>query len=56
MSVERRPAADGNGWLCLARKTLVPSPETMTAVTAELENVAGEFSGEYDGWQAAVVE
>jgi hypothetical protein len=49
-----RAAALGPGWLCLARRTMIPSLANVTAERARFEALAGRFSGEFDGWEASV--
>lgn len=48
-----RAAALGPGWLCLARRTIIPSLENISAERARFEALAIRFSGEFDGWEAS---
>ena len=41
-----------NRWQCLAKRSLVPEEQTLTAYIALFEAIASEFRGEYDGWGA----
>ena len=50
--VER--AAKGPQWLCLASDTFIPTKQKIHAVQQRLGKIAGEFGGEYDGWEAEV--
>ena len=43
-------SADGNGWLCLLHKDLVPAHATMTEQRRVLTKLAVDAGGEYDGW------
>ena len=43
-------SADGNGWLCLLHKDLVPAHATMTQERRRLTKLAVDAGGEYDGW------
>jgi len=51
--VEVRKGADGENWLALARQP-TPIEENIDEVREELENLAKELHGEYDGWGASV--
>jgi regulator of RNase E activity RraB len=46
---------EGDRWLCFASLTVVPSHSTLLAVREQLERLASELGGEYDGWGAAIV-
>jgi Regulator of ribonuclease activity B len=52
-SVEVRMGADGENWLALAKQP-APIEEDIEEVRNELEHLADELGGEYDGWGAAV--
>ena len=43
-------SADGNGWLCLLHKDLIPAHATMTEQRRVLTKLAADAGGEYDGW------
>ncbi len=47
--------ADGSGWLCLAKKKLVPDVAVLTDIRHRFEALVAEFDGEYDGWGTEVV-
>lgn len=51
--VEVKIGADGKNWLVLAKQP-APIKENIEEVRDELERLAKDFSGEYDGWGAAV--
>ena len=50
----RPPLPDFDEWLCYATRRMVPSAEGIEDVRAELESLAGRFSGDFDGWEAAI--
>ncbi len=39
-----------------AKKSMVPSVETMQDLTQRLEGLASKYNGEFDGWGTEVVE
>lgn len=41
-------------WLVLVKQVTVPSDEALHLATAQLEELADEFGGEYDGWEQKV--
>ncbi len=51
--VEVRKGADGENWLVLAKQP-APICEDIEEIREELERLADELNGEYDGWGAAV--
>lgn len=51
--VEVRKGADGENWLVLAKQP-APISEAIDETREELERLAEELDGEYDGWGAAV--
>ncbi len=55
-NVEYRKGADGVNWLVLAEHTLSPEDEAELAVREELERLAQQYSGEYDGSETALPE
>ncbi len=55
-SVESRRGADGVNWLVLAEHSLSPEDEAGLAVREELERLAEQHSGEYDGYETALPE
>src|SRR5437868_3138889 len=48
-------AASGSGWLCLARKTIIPDQADLSDHARFLEQVAVALGGEFDGWEAGIV-
>jgi|1185.fasta_scaffold09178_1 hypothetical protein len=57
LSAEVRPSASGDSaWLCLLQGVLVPSEQAIAAYRSRFEALAAAEGGEYDGWEAAVVE
>jgi hypothetical protein len=56
LQAEVRPAALGRGWLCLLQGQLVPSLDDMKKYRSRFKRLAIAEGGEYDGWEAAVVE
>lgn len=52
--VEVRRGADGKSWLALARQQAPHSADRMEGLRDELESLAEELGGEYDGWELAV--
>jgi hypothetical protein len=55
-SVEYRKGADGVNWLVLAEHSISPGDEAGLAVREELERLAQQHSGEYDGSETALSE
>jgi hypothetical protein len=53
-SVEVRKGADGENWLALATKAPPKNGEQMDELRDEMEALAAQFGGEYDGWEAAI--
>ncbi len=43
-------------YLCFATKEVVPTLEEMHRLRSELESLAAELDGEYDGWGTPVVD
>jgi hypothetical protein len=55
--VEVRPAGTGGNWLALAEREEVVNPTSVAAARALFAGLASEIQGgEYDGWEAAIVE
>ena len=46
---------EGDRWLCFATLSVVPAHATLLAVREQLERLASELGGEYDGWAAGIV-
>jgi len=55
-AIETRPAATGGGWLVLLETDMVVGLDAIHALRAEIESVASQVGGEYDGREAAVPE
>jgi hypothetical protein len=53
-SVEVRKGASGEDWLALATKAPPETGEQMDELRDEMEGLAAQFGGEYDGWEAAI--
>jgi hypothetical protein len=53
-SVEVRKGANGEDWLALATKAPPKTGEQMDELRDEMEALAAQFDGEYDGWEAAI--
>jgi hypothetical protein len=51
-SVEVQKSADGKTWLALAAKIPPKTGEEMDDLRNEMETLAAQFGGEYDGWEA----
>ena len=48
------PGAQGEPWLCLGTKKVIPALTTIRAITRDLNALAKSLAGEYDGWEAKV--
>ena len=46
--------ANGENWLALATKAPPKTGEQMDELRDEMEALAAQFGGEYDGWEAAI--
>ncbi len=53
-SVEVRQSPDGEKWLALATKASPKTGEEMDERRDEMEALAAQFGGDYDGWEAAI--
>lgn len=54
-STDVRPPLEGyTTWLCLATRQMVPRRDDIAAMSDRLGDIAREFGGEFDGWEAAV--
>jgi len=51
-----REAATGNDWLCFASLSFVPSIDKLTEIRDTVEELTGQYGGEYDGWETVVIE
>ena len=49
-------SAAGSSWLCLATKTLVPEKADLSDHARFFEQIAAALGGEFDGWEAEIVE
>jgi hypothetical protein len=54
LSVEVRRGADGENWLALVTQAPPKSDEECEKLREEMEALAEELDGEYDGWELAV--
>jgi hypothetical protein len=52
--VEVRKGADGDSWLALAKGARPKAKGEMDALRNEMEALAAQYRGEYDGWEAAI--
>jgi hypothetical protein len=50
-TVESRKSADGKNWLVLATHSLTPEDPAGDSVREELERLAQQHSGQYDGYE-----
>jgi regulator of RNase E activity RraB len=48
--------ADNKNWLCLAMKSMVPSPEALVGIRTQFVELASQLGGEYDGWGTPIVQ
>jgi hypothetical protein len=46
---------DGDRWLCFATLTVLPAHATLVGAREQLQRLAAELGGEYDGWAAQIV-
>ncbi len=53
-SVEVRQSTDGEKWLALATQTPPRTGEEMDERRGEMEALAAQFGGDYDGWEAPI--
>jgi len=53
-SVQVRKGTSGDDWLALATKAPPSSGVQMDELRDEMEALAAQFGGEYDGWEAAI--
>jgi regulator of ribonuclease activity B len=51
-----RPAAQGPGWLCFAKKTMVPVADALQELRRGFNTLAVSLGGKYDGWGTGVVK
>ena len=49
-------SASGSGWLCLASKKIVPEQADLADHASFCEQIAAALGGEFDGWEAEIVE
>ena len=43
-------------WLCFAQKFMVPEEQAIFATSERYEQIARQFGGDYDGWEAAITK
>lgn len=55
-TTEERRGADGVNWLVLAKHQVIPSESVMAAARQIMEGLTAPLNGEYDGWEAEVVQ
>jgi hypothetical protein len=56
-TVEVSPSAMDDGqWLALAVHSVVPGEATMAELRGQFEDLVAKYDGEYDGWQAQVMQ
>ncbi|HXE35194.1 MAG TPA: ribonuclease E inhibitor RraB [Verrucomicrobiae bacterium] len=53
-SVEVRRSADDENWLALVKHEPPPNDDEMGRLRAEVESLAAQLGGEYDGWELRV--
>jgi hypothetical protein len=53
-SVETRLGADGENWLTSVKHPIPTKTEDMEKLRDEMEALAAQLNGEYDGWEATV--
>jgi regulator of RNase E activity RraB len=46
--------AQGDDWLCLATKRLVPELSALQKIRSDFESLAASLDGQYDGWGTEV--
>lgn len=49
------PGESGRNWLVLAQKVMVPARERVISTTNQLEKLAVDHGGEFDGWEAPIL-
>jgi len=49
-------AAQGDEWLCVAKKLIVPSPEALQEIRRDFSAMARGLGGQYDGWGTPVIK
>lgn len=55
LAAEKRPAQAGSEkWLVLATHNIIVSTPHINVLTVNLERLAKDHNGEYDGWEAAL--
>ena len=48
-------SASGGGWLCVARKTIIPDTADIGDHARFFGQIATALGGEFDGWEAEIV-
>jgi hypothetical protein len=51
-----RRGADGSSWLCLVTGQMVPDESTIHSTALRLLDLAKQYGGDYDGWEAAIAK
>ena len=51
---EERSAPNGSDWAVIVCQKVVPTEHAIAAARDRMGNLANEFNGEYDGWEAKV--
>lgn len=51
-----RPGRDTSSWLCLVSGQMVPDEAAIHAMAVRLLDLAKQYGGEYDGWEAAITK
>jgi regulator of RNase E activity RraB len=54
--VEVTKAAQGDSWLCFARKTMIPVLTDLQRIRQNFVALADSMNGEYDGWGTEIVK
>lgn len=53
--VQVKRAAQGDSWLCLATKAIVPELLLLQSIRRDFNALAASLGGDYDGWGTPVV-
>jgi len=53
-SVETRRSRDGQSWLIVVKHAPPANTDEMDRLRGEMQALASQFDGEYDGWELAV--
>ena len=55
-TVSVKPGASSSGWLCFAKKKMVPNHNSLVTLRKRFEALSARLGGEYDGWGTEVVK